>query len=181
MPCNHIEEKSQYKKSLEVKIKHIETKDWSAIARIYKLGIETGYATFETEVPSWEKWNNTHIPSCRIAAWVETNMVGWAALSPVSSRNVYRGVAEVSVYVDTHFSGNGIGTELLQKLIDKSEAAGFWTLQSGIFPENKASLELHKKLGFRKIGYREKVGKMKDGEWRDNILLERRSKKVGFE
>ena len=165
---------------MDLEIKHIQPADWQSMAAIYKLGIETGYATFETEVPSWEKWNNTHIPSCRITSWLDNKIVGWAALSPVSNRYVYRGVAEVSVYVDTHFNGKGIGTKLLQQLIDESETAGFWTLQSGIFPENKASLQLHKKLGFREIGYREKAGKMVDGEWRDNILLERRSKKVGI-
>jgi len=165
---------------LKIEIRHIEIKDWSVIARIYQLGIATGNATFETEIPSWQTWNDTHIQSCRFVALLENKIVGWAALSPVSNRCVYGGVAEVSVYVDTNFSGKGIGTKLLQELIQESEKTGFWTLQSGIFPENTMSLKTHKKLGFREIGYREKIGKMKNGKWRDNIILERRSKTIGI-
>jgi phosphinothricin acetyltransferase len=153
--------------------------DWNIVSEIYKKGIETGHATFETKIPTRKKWDNAHIKSCRITAWVDTKIVGWAALSPVSSRCVYGGVAEVSVYVDTDYNRKGIGTKLLQELIRESEAAGFWTLQSGIFPENKASIKVHKNLGFREIGFREKVGKMK-GVWRDNIILERRSKIIGI-
>lgn len=166
---------------MKIEIKHIQPSDWQLIAAIYKLGIETGYATFETKIPSWKQWNETHIKTCRLAAWLENKIVGWAALSPVSNRWVYRGVAEVSVYVDTHYSGKGVGTMLLQKLIRESEKAGFWTLQSGVFPENKASIKLHKKLGFREIGYREKIGKLKNGTWLDNIILERRSKIIGLD
>jgi len=154
--------------------------DWSRVSKIYKEGIETGLATFETEIPSWSTWSTAHLKTCKFVAKLDNIVVGWAALSPVSDRCVYGGVAEVSVYVDTNYSGKGIGTKLLQELIDQSEKEGFWTLQSGIFPENKASIKLHKKLGFREIGFREKIGKMKDGVWRDNIILERRSKTIGI-
>ena len=166
---------------MKIEIKHVQPSDWQSIAAIYKLGIETGHATFETKIPSWKQWDDTHVKSCRIAAWLENKIVGWAALSPVSSRYVYRGVAEVSVYVNIYYGGKGIGTKLLQELIIESENAGFWTLQLGVFPENKVSIELHKKLGFREIGYREKIGKIKNGIWLDNIILERRSKIVGLD
>jgi len=164
-----------------VQISIIIKDDWNAVSKIYKDGIETGLATFETKIPSWSDWNDAHLQSCRFVALLENRIVGWAALSPVSSRCVYGGVAEVSVYVDTKNCRKGIGTKLLQELIDQSEKEGFWTLQSGIFPKNKVSIQLHKKLGFREIGYREKIGRMKDGVWRDNIILERRSNIVGID
>jgi len=165
---------------MSIEIKNMLFKDWTDVERIYQLGIATGHATFEPQTPTWEHWDNTHIKSCRFIASLNKKIVGWAALSLVSSRCVYGGVAEVSVYVDPNFSGKGIGTKLLEQLINESEKEGFWTLQSGIFPENRASLQLHKKLGFREIGYREKIGKMQNGTWRDNIILERRSKKIGI-
>lgn len=165
---------------MSIEIKNMQLKDWTVVTNIYQLGIETDNATFETETPSWSTWNDTHMQSCRLTAWLERTIVGWAALSPVSDRCVYGGVAEVSVYVDTNYNGKGIGTKLLQELINQSEKEGFWTLQSGIFPENLASLLLHKKLGFREIGFRKKIGKTKNGIWRDNIILERRSKIVGI-
>jgi len=165
---------------LKLKIKHINTEDWPAIANIYNQGIDTGVATFETEVPTWKQWDASHIKSCRLAAWIDNQLIGWAALSAVSSRCVYGGVAEVSVYVDTDSNGKGIGSILLKNLINESEKEGLWTLQSGIFPQNIASIKLHEKLGFRKIGYREKVGKL-HGIWYDNILMERRSKIIGID
>jgi len=165
---------------LNVEIKHIKLEDWKAIANIYKLGIETGIATFESTIPSWEIWDQTHIKNCRLAAWLDNTLVGWAALSPVSDRCVYGGVAEVSVYVNTNYGGNGIGTLLLEDLFSESEIEGIWTLQAGIFRENVASIELHKKVGFREIGYREKVGK-KNGIWYDNVILEKRSKIIGID
>lgn len=155
--------------------------DWTAVRDIYAEGIATGNATFETEVPAWEKWDSTHRKDCRLVA-VETGafrkMLGWAALSPVSTRNVYRGVAEVSVYVTTEARGRRVGTALLAALIGESEAAGIWTLQTGIFPENKPSISLHKSCGFREVGVRQRVGKLGD-RWRDTVLLERRSTTVG--
>lgn len=164
---------------MKVEIKHIKIQDWQAISKIYKQGINTGIATFETEVPSWEQWDNSHLKIDRLAAWSTNNIVGWAALSPVSDRCVYGGVAEVSVYVDTNYNGKGIGTQLLEHLIALSENEGIWTLQAGIFRENKASIQLHKKVGFREIGYREKIGK-RNGIWYDNTILERRSKIIGI-
>jgi len=162
---------------LNVELKHINPQDWNTIARIYKLGIDTGIATFETETPSWNNWDLSHMQSCRIAAWLDNHIVGWAALSPVSDRCVYGGVAEISVYVDTSQSKKGIGTLLLHRIIIESEKEEIWTLQAGIFRENKASIQLHKKVGFREIGYREKISKQ-NGIWYDNIILERRSKTI---
>ena len=158
-------------------IRQMRSSDWSAVAEIYKEGIATGMATFETEIPSWKQWDENHLDSCR---WVATNqgkILGWAALSGVSYRCVYGGVAEVSVYVAAMARGNKVGEQLLKKLITDSEKQGYWTLQSGIFPENLASIKLHEKLGFRKIGYREKIGQLA-GVWLDNILMEKRSKTI---
>ncbi|MET2986351.1 GNAT family N-acetyltransferase [Aureibaculum conchae] len=164
---------------LKIEIKHIAIEDWSAVSEIYMLGIETGIATFETEVPSWEKWDIKFLKHPRLAAWSENKIMGWAALSIVSSREVYKGVAEVSVYVHTDYAHQGIGIQLLEKLIVESENNGIWTLQAGIFRGNIASINLHKKIGFREIGYREKVAK-RDGIWHDNIIMERRSKIIGI-
>lgn len=150
---------------------------WTDVSKIYKDGIETGMATFEKEVPGWEQWDTHHLKICRIIATINKKIVGWAALSPVSSRCVYGGVGELSVYVANGFHGNQIGQKLLRRLILESEENGLWTIQSGVFPENIASIKLHEKVGFRKIGYREKIGKM-NGIWKDNILLERRSKLI---
>lgn len=152
--------------------------DWPSVSRIYAEGIATGYATFEKEVPAFESWNKNHLSSCRIVAEKDKVLLGWAALSPVSSRCVYGGVAEVSIYIGNDFRGLGVGKRLLNELIFQSEAAGLWTLQAGIFPENEGSIKLHEKLGFRRIGYRERVGKL-DGMWKDNVIFERRSKIVG--
>ncbi len=155
--------------------------DWNAVRDIYAEAIATGNATFETEVPTWEKWDSAHRKDCRLVA-VETGafrkMLGWAVLSPVSTRNVYRGVAEVSVYVAAEARGRRVGTALLAALIGESETAGIWTLQAGIFPENAASISLHKSCGFRQVGIRQKIGKL-GNLWRDTILFERRSTIVG--
>ena len=165
---------------MNIEIRKMNPKDWQAVSSIYKIGINTGNATFETDAPTWQRWDATHVPTCRLIATIDNDIAGWAALSPVSSRCVYGGVAEVSVYVDIAQGGKGIGSKLLESLIHESERAGYWTLQSGIFPENISSLKIHKKLGFREIGYREKIGKM-GGVWRDNIILERRSKTIGID
>ncbi|UJH68695.1 GNAT family N-acetyltransferase [Allomuricauda sp. SCSIO 65647] len=162
-------------------IRKMTKKDWPSVAQIYAEGIATGLATFESEVPDYGSWNASHTDSCRLIAEQEGNVVGWAALSPVSSRCVYGGVGEVSVYVGKDSRGHGIGKLLLQELIIGSEAEGYWTLQSGIFPENEASIKLHEKLGFRFLGKRERIGKTLNGIWKDNLLFERRSKTVGID
>ena len=154
--------------------------DWPRVATIYKEGIETGHATFETDIPTWEQWDQSHLASCRIVAVQNDEVIAWAALSPVSSRCVYGGVGEVSVYVGTGYSGQQIGSTLLQRLVAASEVEGIWTLQAGIFPENIASVKIHEKNGFRQVGLREKIGKQY-GVWRDTVLMERRSEKVGYD
>jgi L-amino acid N-acyltransferase YncA len=160
-------------------IRHIEAKDYIQLAEIYRQGIATGIATFQTEAPDWADWDKSHLSYGRIGAFEGDIMAGWAALTAVSNRCVYAGVAEVSVYIAANFRGHGIGELLLSHLITESEKAGLWTLQSGIFAENLASIKLHEKCGFRQIGYREKIGK-KDNQWKDNIIMERRSKIVGI-
>src|SRR4051812_27768741 len=149
-----------------------------AVARIYADGIATGHATFETEIPSWEEWDAGHLDAGRLVALVDGEVAGWAALTPVSGRCVYAGVAEHSVYVAEAARGKGVGRALLDELVRRAEAAGIWTIQSGVFPENTASLALHERAGFRVVGVRERLGKH-EGRWRDVILLERRSPVVG--
>jgi phosphinothricin acetyltransferase len=150
---------------------------WDVVRTIYEEGIATGNATFETSAPTWEIWNTGHLQRCRFVAEHENEVLGWAALSPVSSRCVYGGVAEVSVYVAAKASGQGLGRTLLQALIKSSESEGIWTLQAGIFPENHASIAIHIQCGFREVGRRERLGKM-NGIWRDVLLFERRSRLV---
>ena len=155
--------------------------DWVDVRAIYLEGIETGNATFETEAPSWESWDSAHMPEPRLAARHGSGRVlGWAALTPVSGRCVYAGVGDLSVYVAATARGRGVGRALLEALIEASERSGIWTLQAGIFPENVASLELHRGCGFREVGRRERIGKLK-GVWRDVLLLERRSGAIGVE
>jgi phosphinothricin acetyltransferase len=153
--------------------------DWPAVRDIYVQGIDSGNATFEKSAPDWASWDASHLRICRLVARAEDGVLGWAALSPVSNRCVYGGVAEVSVYVALQAQGQGIGTKLLASLVDISEREGIWTLQAGIFPENVPSVELHKRHGFRTVGTREKLGSM-DGRWRDVLLMERRSKVTGI-
>jgi L-amino acid N-acyltransferase YncA len=155
-------------------IKPMQPEHWEAVARIYAEGIATGDATFETSVPSWERWDASHLRDHRFVALENDEVVGWAALAPVSDRCVYGGVAENSVYVAAGMRGRGIGAALLTALIESAEAAGIWTIQTGIFPENEASLRLHERSGFRIVGTRERLGKH-NGVWRDVLFLERRS------
>src|SRR6185312_5375591 len=152
--------------------------DWEAVKQIYEEGIATGNATFQQQAPNWEEWNNDHLSHSRIIAKEDGTILGWAALTPVSGRCVYAGVAEVSVYVSDKARGKGLGKKLLQKLIEESEANNIWTLQAGIFPENVASIKIHNACAFRILGVRERIGQM-NGIWRDTVLMERRSKMTG--
>ena len=161
-----------------VTIEALAAGDWPAVRAIYEEGIATGNATFETEAPTWESWDASHLPEHRFVARWEGEVVGWAALSSVSERCVYAGVAEVSVYVAAKARGQGVGRVLLGELVWSSEQAGIWTLQAGVFPENEASLALHRSNGFRVAGIRVAIGKHR-GVWRDVVLLERRSAEVG--
>ena len=153
--------------------------DWPRVSEIYLQGIETGDATFEVDVPSWDSWDRGHIEEPRLVLEMpDLGVVAWAALSPVSTRHVYRGVAEHSIYVAEEARGSGVGKMLLTALVERSEDAGFWTLQTAIFPENGPSIALHEAVGFRVIGMRERIG-AHHGRWRDVVLMERRSDRVG--
>lgn len=163
-----------------MEIRPLIAEDWAAVKNIYELGIATGIATFETAAPNWEKWTNNHLSYGRLVAMSGEEVVGWAALTAVSNRCIYQGVAEVSVYVHPAFRGKGIGKFLLKKLIFESEENGIWTLHAAIFRENISSTKLHEKIGFRMIGFREKIGKL-NGVWKDNVLMERRSQTVGID
>jgi len=164
----------------ELEIIKMRAADWEQVRAIYLEGIATGHATFETGAPSFEQWDQAHLPFARLVARQGDALAGWAALSPVSQRCVYGGVAEISVYVSDLHRGLGVGRKLLEALINESEQNGIWTLQAGIFPENVGSLALHQRCGFREVGRRERIGKM-NGAWRDAILLERRSMTVGID
>src|SRR5579862_6314217 len=157
-----------------LKVDPMTPEDWDAVRAIYLEGISTGNATFEKSAPDWPTWDAGHLKSCRFVARLDAEVLGWAALSPVSGRCVYAGVAEVSVYVAERARGRKMGSQLLGALLTASEREGIWTLQAGIFPENVPSIELHKRAGFRIVGTREKLGSM-DGRWRDVVLMERRS------
>lgn len=151
---------------------------WPAVRSIYLDGIATGAATFETDAPSWPEWNANHLEFARLVACENEQVIGWAALSPVSQRRAYSGVAEVSVYVSGDRRGKGVGRALLEHLIRESEQNGIWTLQASVFPENAATIALHRACGFREVGKRERIGKL-NGTWRDTLLLERRSQITG--
>jgi L-amino acid N-acyltransferase YncA len=175
--------------SMEIKIREMKKSDWEAVSRIYQEGIQTKIATFQQDTPDYPSWNRDHLAACRFVAETtdadgkkvggetdsEGTVVGWAALTPVSTRCVYQGVAEVSVYVSERTKGKGIGKALLMRLIDASEAAGIWTLQSSIIAANQASIRLHEQCGFRLIGYRERIARDMDGKWQDIVMLEKRT------
>lgn len=163
---------------MNVSIEPMLPRDWPRVRAIYLEGIATGNATFAQSAPEWETWDAGHLAPGRLVARADEEIVGWAALSRVSDRCVYAGVAEVSIYVAERARGRGVGRQLLERLVAESEAAGIWTLQAGIFPENAASVALHESAGFRTVGRRERLGQM-DGRWRDVTLLERRSRIVG--
>ena len=164
---------------MEVTIEAMTPDDWEAVRAIYWQSIVTGHATFEADAPEWETWDRGHLVDARLVARVDGRVVGWAALSPVSSRPVYAGVAEVSLYVAASAMGRGVGKALMRALIGASERAGIWTLQGSIFPENAASLALVRRCGFRDVGRRERIGRWHGG-WRDTILVERRSGVIGL-
>jgi phosphinothricin acetyltransferase len=163
---------------VDYKIDRMSEKDWETVRSIYREGISTGRATFETDAPEWSEWNTDHLLGPRFVARTGDGVVGWAALSPVSGRCVYSGVAEVSLYVTPSAWGKGIGKALLQALVQGSEESNIWTLQAGIFPENEVSIALHESCGFRVVGRRERLGQI-NGVWKDVILMERRSKSCG--
>ncbi len=158
----------------EVQIDDLQPGDWEAVAEIYRHGIATENATFETEVPSWDAWDAEHLVGCRFVARSGDDVVGWAALTPISRRSAYTGVAEVSVYVAPAAQNAGVGRALLETLVHGSEANGIWTLQGAVFPENVTSLKLHQACGFRVVGRRKRIGRL-NGVWRDVVLVERRS------
>jgi phosphinothricin acetyltransferase len=155
-------------------IELLQAAHWPGVARVYAEGIATRNATFETEVPSWEAWDSSHLSDHRFVALRDAEVVGWVAVSAVSSRCVYRGYVENSVYVAETVRGRGVGRALLHALIESTEAAGIWTIQAGMFPENEPSIRLHESVGFERVGLHRRLGKL-DGEWRDVLMLERRS------
>lgn len=161
-------------------IRAMQKEDWAEVAAIYQEGIDTKIATFQNEVPSYEAWDQSHLKSCRLVAESEGRVIGWTALSPYSSRCVFSGVAEVSIYVKADHRGKQVGEKLLSELIIESEEEGYWTLQSGILDINHNSIALHKKVGFRMVGYREKIAKDHNGNWQNTVLMEKRSIRVGI-
>lgn len=163
---------------MNYQIREMQPEDAERVLKIFEQGIEGGNATFDKEVPSWEFWDKKFFKVCRLVLEDENGVVqGWAAIQPISARDCFKGVAEVSIYLSNEVQGQGLGKVMLQKLIADSEENGFWMLQSGIFPENVASIKIHQKLGFREVGYREKIAEM-NGKWRDIVLMERRSNKL---
>jgi phosphinothricin acetyltransferase len=175
-PDGAIEEAEE--EAMTFQVRAMSAADWEGVRAVYLEGMATGNATFETAAPEWERWNAGHRKDCRLVACDDEGVIGFAALSPVSSREVYAGVAEVSLYVAARARGEGVGSHLLKELMRASEEAGVWTLQAGIFPENAASLGLHARFGFRVVGTRERIGQ-RDGRWRDVVLMERRSATAG--
>ncbi|WP_417760258.1 GNAT family N-acetyltransferase [Shewanella sp.] len=161
-----------------LQVKPLLPQDYASVQAIYQQGIDFGFATFQTSVLSWAEWDKYMLPRCRLLAVLDGQVVGWAALSAISSWPVYRGVADVSIYIAKNARGKGVGHQLLQRLVADSEQQGFWTLQAGIFPENQASVALHRRNGFQLLGVHKKFGQL-NGEWRDVVLMERRSDVVG--
>lgn len=164
---------------MEFTIRTMQQNDWDEVAAIYKEGIDIGIATFQTEVPTYEEWDHSHIKSCRLVAIVDNKVVGWTALSPCSSRCVFAGVAELSVYIKKEYRGRHVGEKLIYETIAESEKEGFWSLMSMIMETNKPSIALHSKTGFRMIGYREKIAKDMNDVWQNTVMMERRSQIIG--
>ena len=166
---------------MDENIRPFKARDWQAVAAIYRQGLATGMATFQTSCPSYAEWDVGHHTFCRYVYLIADQVVGWAALSPTSSRPVYAGVAEVSIYIAEEAQGRGIGTLLLWQAVAESEAQGIWTLQSAIIQQNVASIALHRTCGFREVGYRERIARDGQGEWRNTVLMERRSQLPQFD
>lgn len=160
---------------MELQIREMMESDWNEVRKIYQYGIDTNLATFETHCPTYADWDKAHLKECRYVAVQDDVVVGWAVLSAVSQRSVFSGVAEISIYIDGNHKNTGIGKKLLNHIVNESEKIGFWLLESVIFDDNEASLGLHKKCGFREVGYREKMGQDKFGKWRTVVVLEKRS------
>ncbi|MGP4065805.1 GNAT family N-acetyltransferase [Oceanobacillus sp. M65] len=158
-----------------IQVREMHRSDWERVRDIYKMGIEGGIATFETMVPDWEEWNKSKLTYGRLVAEIEDNVAGWVALTPYSSRQVYKGVVELGIYVDPDFQGKGIGSALIKPLLKICQKEGVWTMQAGVFPENIASLALHQRFGFNVVGRREKIAQL-HGEWKDVLLLEKKIK-----
>ncbi|MFC3041713.1 GNAT family N-acetyltransferase [Virgibacillus xinjiangensis] len=163
-----------------IMVDQMRKEDWNQVKQIYQDGIETGNATFDTEPPDREEWDRKYLQVCRLVAREGNQVIGWAALLPVASKDAFSGVAELSIYLRTGSSGKGVGTKLMDELVKKSESKGFWTLQAGIFLENHGSIRLHEKFGFKMVGVRSRIGKL-NGVWRDVLLMERRSTVVGLD
>lgn len=155
-------------------IREMKGKDWERVKAIYEQGLEKGMSTFNTICPSFEEWNENHVKECRFVAEIEGNVVGWCAISNTSTRDAYRGVVEVSIYMDEYYQGQGIGSQLMETLCSEAEKRGYWCLYSAIFSINTSSIKLHKKCGFREIGYRERIAKDRFGNWQNTTLMERR-------
>lgn len=160
-------------------IRPMTARDSTRVLEIYKMGMDTRNATFETDVPTWLDWDSKHLQHSRFVFTENEKVLGWAALSAVSARPAYKGVAEISIYIDADFRARGIGSQLMEKVIQSSEENGIWTLNSSVFPENIATLKLHERFGFRIIGFKEQVAKL-DGKWRNTVLMERRSRSPKF-
>ena len=165
---------------MDYRIVEMKPSDWDQVAAIYLEGIQTKLATFQAEIPAWEQWDKSHSQLCRLVALEGDTVLGWVALTPVSDRCVYAGVANVSIYVGQRYRQRGVGQALMAELIPRAEEAGFWTLESRIIRANSASLALHTKCGFRVVGVREKLGRMDNGKWHDVVIMERRSRKIGL-
>lgn len=161
--------------TMAYQIRKMSESDWPEVSRIYQEGIDTNLATFQSECPGWDEWNASHLKDCRLVITEDGRILGWAALTAVSGRCVYAGVAEVSIYISQGRRGHGAGRALLPELVRCSEKSGFWTLQSGILQDNAASIRLHESCGFRMVGYREKIGRDRFGTWRNTVLMEKRS------
>ena len=166
---------------MDISIRLMNENDWPSVSEIYRQGIGTGKATFQSDIPAYHEWDAAHIQECRFVAVHDGKVVGWTTLSKVSSRCVYGGVAEVSIYIAEDYRGKSVGWKLMQHLIIESEKADFWMLQSGIMEDNSASISLHEKCGFRQVGYRERIGRDVHGKWRNTVLMEKRSGVVGID